>query len=178
MPQCFKGDDIELKISGSGSQVFAQLLADITAWFNDAYNSAGLGEILYDNNLTFLTQSISRDIFIKNYGEILRHWEYLGSFESYYIVLRQIFGPSTQVRFERISPGALKIDIAAKQLEFFKWLMRVGKGRLVISRTNSQNIYLRAAAGITHFYEVQGILNSLIPAGIYVEIDFRLVSGD
>lgn len=177
MPQNFKGDAIELKISGAAQQVFAQLLADLTAWFDDAYNSAGLGKILYDNNLTFLTQSISRDIFIKNYGRVLRSWEYLGSFESYYVVLRQIFGPRTQIIFERLSPGALKIDITVQQLDFFKWLARVEKGKLVISRANGQNIYLRAALGITHFYEVRGILNSLIPAGIFVEIDFRLVSG-
>ncbi len=176
MPQPFKGDELELKISGAARVVMAQLFADLTNWFNQAYNSTGLGAILYDNNLTPLTKSIARDIFIKNYGEILRRWEYLGSFDSYYYVLQQVFGAETEITFAKLAPGALKINLIVKQVAFFKFLARIGDGAFVGTH-EGQNLYFKAAEGITHFYEVQGLLESLTPAGIYLEVDFRLQQG-
>lgn len=174
MPQCFKGDDLEIKVSGAANEVFRTLFADMTAWFNGAYTSAGLGAILYDDNRVPLSRNIARDIFIKNYGEILRRWEYVGSFESYLFVFTQIFGPSTVITFERLAPGALKINITTNQMDLFKWLDKLGGN--YISTHAGQNINLRTLSGIGNFYEVQSVLDSLNPAGFYLSVDFKLVS--
>lgn len=170
--QYFKGDDIEIKLSGSAQAVFQNLQTELTAWFNDAYNSAGLGAILYDNNLVPLSQTIARDVFIKNYGEILRRWEYVGSFESYLYVFMQIFGPQTQITFEKLAPGALKIYIVTDQTGFINWLTQQGQE---IRTQSGQPLMFKQVLGIENFYEVQGVLDSLNPAGIYLEVDFRLI---
>lgn len=170
--QYFKGDDIEIKLSGSARAVFENLQAELTAWFNDAYNSAGLGAILYDRNLVPLSQTIARDVFIKNYGEILRRWEYVGSFESYLYVFMQIFGPQTQITFEKLAPGALKIYIVTDQTGFINWLTQQGQE---IRTQSGQPLMFKQVLGIENFYEVQGVLDSLNPAGIYLEVDFRLI---
>lgn len=170
--QYFKGDDVEIKLSGSAQAVFQNLQTELTAWFNDAYNSAGLGAILYDNNLVPLSQTIARDVFIKNYGEILRRWEYVGSFESYLYVFMQIFGPQTQITFEKLAPGALKIYIVTDQTGFINWLTQQGQE---IRTQSGQPLMFKQVLGIENFYEVQGVLDSLNPAGIYLEVDFRLI---
>ncbi|WP_428050277.1 hypothetical protein [Candidatus Avelusimicrobium fimicolum] len=174
MPQYFKGDDLEVKVSGAANEVFRTLFADMTAWFARAYNGAGLGAILYDDNRVPLSRNIERDIFIKNYGDILRRWEYVGSFESYLFVFTQIFGPSTIITFECLAPGALKINITTNQMDLFKWLDKLGGS--YISTHTGQNINLRTLAGIGNFYEVQSVLDSLNPAGLYLSVDFKLVS--
>lgn len=170
--QYFKGDDVEIKLSGSAQAVFQNLQTELTAWFNDAYNSAGLGAILYDRNLVPLSQTIARDVFIKNYGEILRRWEYVGSFESYLYVFMQIFGPKTQINFERLRPGALKIYIVTDQTGFINWLTQQGQE---IRTQSGQPLMFKQVLGIENFYEVQGVLDSLNPAGIHLEVDFRLI---
>lgn len=170
--QNFKGDELEIKISGAAEVVFNQLLSEMKAWFDGAYSSTGLGEILYDNKLVPLTQAVARDIFIKNYGAILEKWEYVGSFESYIYVFQQIFGPTTAITFERLSPGALKINISTQQTGFFKWLNKLGGN--YISDHNGNNINLLSVVGIGDFYEVHGVLDSLNPAGIYLLINFTL----
>ena len=170
--QYFKGDDVEIKISGSAQTVFENLQAELTAWFNDAYNSAGLGAIIYDGNLVPLCQTMARDVFIKNYGEILRRWEYVGSFESYLYVFMQIFGSQTQITFEKLDPGALKIYIVTNQTGFINWLTKKAQE---IHTQSGQPLMFKQVLGIENFYEVQGVLDSLNPAGIYLEVDFRLI---
>lgn len=170
--QYFKGDDVEIKLSGSAQAVLQNLQTELTAWFNDAYDGAGLGAILYDNNLVPLSQTIARDVFIKNYGEILRRWEYVGSFESYLYVFMQIFGPNTQITFEKLAPGALKIYIVTDQTGFINWLTQQGQE---ICTQSGQPLMFKQVLGIENFYEVQGVLDSLNPAGIYLEVDFRLI---
>ena len=165
MPQYFKGDDLEVKVSGAANEVFRTLFADMTAWFSRAYNGAGLGAILYDDNRVPLSRNIERDIFIKNYG---------GSFESYLFVFTQIFGPSTIITFECLTPGALKINITTNQMDLFKWLDKLGGS--YISTHTGQNINLRTLTGIGNFYEVQSVLDSLNPAGLSLSVDFKLVS--
>ncbi len=180
MAQYFKGDELELKIEGAAQVVLDRLVAEVTAWFDNAYTTAGLGEVLYDNNLVPLTRAVARDIFIKNYGQILEKWEYVGSFASYLYVFTQIFGPSTQIRFNRLAPGALEINITAKQTELFNWLANKAASQsgpeeaAYITDHEGNRISLRAVTGIGDFYEVHGVLDSLNPAGIYLQVNFRL----
>lgn len=173
MPQHFKGDKLELQIYGAAQPVFRQLYAEMRKWFEDAYNSAGLGAILYDDNKVPLARTMDRDIFIAHFGAVLKQWEYIGSFESYIYVFMQIFGPNTQITFDRLRPGALKITIRTNQTSLFKWLEKIGGD--YVSDHDGNNINFRALAGIGNFYEVQSVLDSLNPAGIYLLVDFKLI---
>ena len=169
----FKGEDLEIKLDGSISQVFTKLRSDLTSWFNKAYETAGLGAIIYDNGLVPITVALARDIFIKNYGEILKNWQYAGTFESYLYVFMKIFGPQTSIEFERLAEGALKINITTSQTSLYKWLTKLAGD--YITTHDGDYINLRALTGIGDFYEVQGVLESLVPAGIYVLVDFHLI---
>lgn len=169
----FKGEDLEIKLEGSISQVFTKLHGELTEWFNKAYESAGLGGIIYDNKLAPITAALALDIFIKNYGEIIKNWQYTGTFESYLYVFMKIFGPETTIQFERLAPGALKINITTLQTTLFKWLTKLA-GDYITTR-DGDYINLRSLTGIGDFYEVQGVLESLVPAGIYVLVDFHLI---
>lgn len=176
MGQYFKGDDFEVKLSGAASEVLTRLMDEMRAWFDGAYASAGLGAILYDNNLVPLTRAVARDIFIKNYGSILEKWEYIGSFESYLYVFTQIFGPDTVITFNRLAAGALEINITTSQTQLFNWVANVEEQNYVVDHEGNR-INLRQVAGIGDFYEVQNVLDSLNPAGIFVRVNFTL-TGD
>ena len=69
--QYFKGDDLEIKVVGSAASVFNNLAQEIANWFEDAYNTQGLGQILYDNNLMPISRAVAKDIFVKNYNKII-----------------------------------------------------------------------------------------------------------
>lgn len=180
MAQYFKGDELELKIEGAAKPVFDRLFTELKAWFDGAYSSAGLGEVLYDNNLVPLTRAVARDIFIKNYGQILEKWEYVGSFESYIYVFTQIFGPGTVITFNRLAPGALEINITAQQTQLFAWLANLQASQSgqeeasYITDNGGRRIALRTVVGIGDFYEVQSVLDSLNPAGIFLRVNFTL----
>lgn len=176
--QAFKGDKLELQISGATKDVFDALKNHLTNWFNGAYDGAGLGAVIYDNNLLPLSRTIARDIFIKNYGEILRRWEYVGSFETYLFVFMQIFGPSTEITFEKLGPAALKINITTNQHDLFKWITSLQtEKKKYITNHNGKKLLFRALEGIGSFYEVQSVLDSLNPAGIYLLVNFTLITG-
>lgn len=174
MPQYFKGDDFERKLSGAADEVLTRLKEDMRAWFDGAYASSGLGEVLYDNNLVPLARAVTRDIFIKNYGAILEKWEYAGTFESYLYVFMQIFGPQTTIVFDRLAPGALEINITTSQTQLYRWLATVDQSDYVADH-NGNRINLRQVKGIGNFYEVQSVLDSLSPAGIFLRVNFTLL---
>lgn len=180
MAQYFKGDDLELRIEGAAQPVFQTLLRALKDWFEQAYTSTGLRAVLYDNNLVPLTRAVARDIFIKNYGPIFEKWEYVGSFESYIYVFTQIFGPDTQIVFNRLSPGALEINITARQTALFDWLTNraavenEGEEPDYLADHRPKRLALRTVTGIGNFYEVQSVLDSLNPAGIFLRVNFTL----
>ena len=174
MAQYFKGDNLEMNMAGAAYEVLGRLREEMRAWFDGAYSSAGLGEILYDNHLVPLTRAVARDIFIKNYGSILKKWEYVGSFESYLYVFTQIFGPDTAISFNKLAPGALEINITTKQTQLFGWLASLNSDDYV-SDHEGNHLNLRQVVGIGDFYEVQSVLDSLNPAGIFLRVNFTLI---
>lgn len=174
--QYFKGDDLEIKVVGSAANVFNNLAQELTKWFDEAYDTQGLGQILYDNNLMPISRAVAKDIFVKNYNKIIESWEALGSFESYIYLFMQIFGPQTTVDFEILAKGVLKITIQTNQTTLFSWLASRQNNTYVTDHDNNR-IHFRTVTGIDNFYEVQKVLDSTIPAGICVQVDFTLIGG-
>lgn len=174
MTQAFKGDEIETKISGAAADVFRRLSEDLQAWLGGAYKGEGLGALLYDNRLTDIAGKISRQVFIDNYGAILEQWEYPGTLESYLYVLRSVFGPDVQVTFTPLAPGALGIEVRAYKNKTLRWLGRVEEIWRRMSTDVGVGICFVTPVTILGAAQVMAVLETLIPAGIYVELNLKL----
>lgn len=166
----FKGDDIELKFYGSCEDVFKRMGESLQNLYEQAYNTYKLGEIIYDNKLAYIVEVIPRDIFIRNFNQIFDMWSLGGNYESYIYIFKQIFGPDTDISFERLRPGALKINIETDRNSVFAWIDNFAKRRRIKTREGKQ-ILLRQGLGINDFYQVEGVLNSLKPAGIFLQVN-------
>lgn len=175
MTQHFKGDSLEVKLAGTFDAVINPLLQELTRWYNDAYESYDLGKIIFDEDKIPLTNAIPRDAFYKNYGTILERWQYVGSFESYLTVFKMIFGPDSVILFERPAPGCLNMSISTQRTSVFKWVTsRYAKRAARIVDHAGAQLVLRQLLGINDFFEVQAVLNSLNPAGIYLTVNFEI----
>lgn len=172
--QPFKGDDVELKIAGAAREVLQKLAADLRAWYDGAYTGEGLGALLYDNNLTEIAGKISRQVFIDNYGAILAQWEYPGTFESYLYVLRSVFGPDVQVKFTRLAPAALGIEVTAYRNKTYRWLAQVEAGTRKIKAENGAALCFVLPVTVLSAGQVMAVLETLVPAGFYVELNLKL----
>lgn len=175
MTQYFKADSLEVKLEGTLHEVAAPLLQTLARWYNDAYDSYDLGKIIFDEDKIPLTNAIPRDAFYKNYGTIIDHWQYVGSFESYLTVFKMIFGPESVILFERPAPGCLGMNITTKRTNVFKWITsRYARHAARIVDHSGAQLVFRQLLGINDFFEVQAVLNSLNPAGIYLSVNFEI----
>lgn len=169
----FSGDEVELKFSGSADIVFDKLKAQLIDMYDNAYNSNKLGEIIYDNDLTDIKQAVPRDIFIKNFDAIFSWFDRAGTFESYLFVFKQILGGSSTIEFTKVSPGYLQIDIVADVTKLFNWITS-GEAFTIVDATGTDEIMFTQALGISDYYQVEGIMNILNPAGIYLDVNFTI----
>lgn len=174
MTQAFKGDDTELKIAGAAREVFQKLAADLRAWYDGAYTGSGLGALLYDNRLTMIADKMTRQAFIDNYGALLAQWEYPGSFESYLYVLRSVFGPEAAVKFTRLAPGALGIEVTAYRNEMHRWLAQAEAGARNIKTESGAALCFALPKTVLSAGQVIAVLETLIPAGIFVDLNLKL----
>jgi hypothetical protein len=177
--QYFKNDEIEKKIVNVGQKIFSAIQNDCLLFFNNAYDSWKLGEVLYDEKTTDFHISIKRDIFKKSFNQIFEKWRVVGNFESYITVFKKIFGDNSEITFERISPAHLKINIQTTNNNVSEFLVRkiedeVVEDNLLITSDTADTIMFQDVLGIENFEEVQAILNSLNPAGIYLEVNFTI----
>lgn len=173
MSEKFKGDALELKISGSAATVFADIAAALSAWYDRAYSSQPLGAIVYDNGLFSLAKAMPRDTFLKNFASIIDVAGYVGSFESYLTIFKNIFGLSSLITFERVAPGNLKIIIVSDRTAFYNWATKLAEPDYIVDQAGNR-IVLRQGLGINDYYQVLSITKSLNPGGIYLQVEFSL----
>jgi hypothetical protein len=178
MTQYFKGDETELKYFNSGKPIADTLSAQKTTFFDEAYSCFVLGELLYDNNLSPLANAIPRAIFRESFASIYAAFVQAGTFESYLTVFRQIFGDSVVVDFTVPAAGKLNIDITAAGVVYKNFVARsIVNNAYVYSQMvddDGDNLVFQGVKGFETEYELEQMLNEMVPAGIYTEITLTL----
>lgn len=174
MPQFFKGDATELKYYESGRTISDILSGQKTEFLNEAYGCFVLGELLYDNNYAPLSNAIPREIFRESFATIFEAFLTAGSFESYLIVFRNIFGDDVDVQFTVPAPGKLEIVIVATGLAIYGMTVREivddEYEYFTLIDDEGDRIVLQAVKGFESQYELEQMLFEMVPAGIYTEI--------
>lgn len=177
--QKFKGDDFELKMEASASPIHDDIEGQLDAFFDDAYNSMPLGDVIYESNRSPLSNAIDQEIFRQSYPEIFTAFTVAGSFDSYLTVFKKIFGDSVQVDFTVPAPGKLNIDIIADEVELSNFVARTVQSNEyvyspMITQDEVDNIMFQSIKGFKTQYELEQMLHELVPAGIYTVITLDL----
>lgn len=178
MAQFFKGDATERKYYESGRTIAEVLSGQKTEFFNEAYGCFVLGELLYDNDFSPLANAIPREIFRESFATIFEAFLQAGSFESYLIVFRNIFGADVDVTFTVPAPGKLNIDIVATGLAIYGMTIREIADNayefFTLVDDEGDRIVLQAVKGFESQYELEQMLFEMVPSGIYTEINLTV----
>lgn len=178
-PQYFKGDSEELKFYNSTLTVFDSLSLQRDEFFDDAYACYILGELLYDNGLSPLSNAIDRNIFRTSFESIVESFVEVATFEAYISVFEKIFGTGVDITFTIPAAGKLEIDIIASDVELTDFVSReIVDDAYVFSIIQTQDevdtLVFQSIQGFTSQYELEQMLFEMVPAGVYTEITLTL----
>lgn len=176
--QYFKGDEKELKYDGAGKGVLDNISLALDSFFAEAYACKALGELLYDQERAPLIKAIKREIFIQCFKELFEAWSFCGTFESYLLVLRKIFGEDADIVFTVPGPGRLQIDIVSTGFELSPFVARKVEDNQyvfdnVVDHEGNQLVFL-GFLGIDTQYDLEQVLFTMTPHGIFTEVSITI----
>jgi hypothetical protein len=174
----FKGDELELKMYNAGLPALQAISLGLEEAFLGIYECVPMGELLWDEQRVPLTNAIKREIFIQCFKQVFEAWTFCGTFESYLLVFRKIFGDDASIEFTVPGPGKLQIDIETFGAAINPIVVReISGGSYTIYNLVDEvgdNICAQTTLGIETQYELEKILFSMVPNGIYTEISLTI----
>ncbi len=176
--QKFKGDDLELKFINSGGPIFDLMSMGLDDFFDGAYSSGPLGDLLHEDDRSPLSNAIVLDIFRTSFNTIYEAFAVSGSFESYLTVFREIFGSDVVVEFTVTAPGKLTIAITAEHLTEDLFIARhvvsdayaYDNVKWYDTSPDSGRVIFQSVKGFKTQYELEQMLFEMVPDGIFTTI--------
>ena len=166
------------KIDEAGKPAFDVINFQKDEFYIDAYNCYEFGALMYENARSPLTNAIEREIFLNTFNEIFGAFIQVGTFESYLTVFRKIFGDDVDVEFVIPSAGVLNINIQANSTQLSQAIVREILDNeyhyFDLQTHDGDNIVFQTFKGIESQYELELLLNELIPAGIHSVVTLDL----
>lgn len=177
--QFFKnGDELEQKSYSSGKPAVDNIDLDLSEFYESAYTTGPLGDVLYDTGRAPLANAIDRNIYRTTFNELFDAFSKVGTFEAYLTVFRKIFGNDVDVDFTVPSPGTLNIDIIAAGVELSDFVARrIENNEYVFDNVvdhEENQIVFQTVKGFTSQYELEQMLYEMVPDGIYTEISLTV----
>lgn len=175
--QKFKGDAEELKYDACAQPLLDAIGLQLDDFLSGAYAAGPLGDILVTQNRAPLSQAMAQDIFRSSFSLIFQEFQVAGTFESYLVVFRKIFGDSVDVEFTVSAPGKLAIDITTTGLDLSNFVARTlvdgvyEFDNVIYSDDDGQdNIVFQTLKGFKSQYELEQMLFELVPEGVFTAI--------
>lgn len=166
-------DDLEKRIRNLIVPILSVYNSEKTVFFDEAYESYRLGDILYDLDASPLAGNISKDIFRTSYFAIHQLYTRPGTFEFYLDVFRALFGDDVDVEFVIPAPGKLLINIDVLSIQLVNLqARRIEDGAYVyydLVTETGDNIVAQVTQGPRTQSEIDAIMIELKPQGIWVE---------
>jgi hypothetical protein len=176
--QAFKGDAIEQKMTAAFSVPLTLMDESLDEFFDGLYSCVPMGEFLYDNRFVTITHVMDREVFSDVFSEIFQSWGFPGTFNSYILIFKKIFGDDTEIVFTVPDPGRLQIDITANNLALFFFISQeIVDNEYVFSNMvddEGDNILFDGIPGIQSEDELQKIINIMAVDGIFLEVTLTL----
>jgi hypothetical protein len=178
--QFFKNDALENKIYEATLKLF-----NVTNQAQDdmelgAYECAKMGELLYDTARMPLVNVIKREIFINCFKQIFEAWAHCGTFESYLTVFRKIFGEDATINFTVPAYGELEVDVEATTGQLFDGLVKIIETNEYVlydlQDNEGENILFRTQFGIETQDELEKVVFSLVPNGVFTTVSLTIIT--
>lgn len=170
----FKGDETEQKIVAAGSPVLAAISLSLDEFFDGAYGAAPLGGIIFDDEMVAVAKAMARDVFIRSFKELFDSWTAAGTFDSYILLFKKIFGDDSSIEFEVPGPGLLNINIIAGEFDENLFVAReIVDNEYVYSEIvddEGDNIVFTTVHGVESQHDLEKILFTVTPVGILTTI--------
>lgn len=180
MTDYFKGDELELKMFNSAVGSLRNIGVSLDEFFENCYEMVPMGEFLWDEKRVPLTNAIKREVFIISFKQIFEAWSFCGTFESYILVFKKIFGDDAVVEFTVPAPGKLSINIEASGIQLYPFIARsIVENAYVYDNVideEDDNIAFATVLGIETEDELKKVLFTMVPAGIYTEVSLTIGS--
>jgi hypothetical protein len=158
--QSFKGDALETKMQ-----------AVMEGGISDPFLL-----MLYDEGRVPFSERIGRNVFVSFIKKALENFPFIGNFESYIFILKEIFGPESNIFFEILAPGKLKISIDSAIDVVFDFIGRelVSGDFETFSLTTKDgySLQFRGILGIDSQYELSLLFAEIMPAGLAPTVAF------
>lgn len=178
--QYFNGDDREKQFEACAKEILDLISEDLDAFYEDAYDSQPLGDVLHMGTTSPLSNAIDLRIFRETFNTIYTAFTVSGTFESYLTVFRKIFGDDVDVEFTVPAPGKLNIDIIADELEIDGLLVRHIESNAYVfdnliwgdggDPEETGRILVQSVKGFHSQYELEQMLFEMVPAGVFTQI--------
>ena len=176
--QFFKNDALENKINDSVETLFDNIGTEIDTMESECFECYKLGEVLYDNDLMPLTNAIQRQVFVKCFPQVFEAWSKCGTFESYIAVFKKVFGSDAEITFTIPGAGQLDIAIVSTQTDLYFFVARELSGATWVNHyivdESSDHILFNTQSGIESQYELEKVLFSMAPNGIFTQISLTI----
>lgn len=176
--QFFKGDELERQIDAAFAKATESQGYSLSNFYNQAYSTIPLGHFLFDNQLVPLSNAIRRDIFADAFSQIFEAWAFAGTFESYLLVFKKIFGDNATVMFEVPGPGQLNIDVESDGTETSPFVARrIVNNQYIYDNVvthDGDRIVFRSFKGIESESELEKILFIMAPGGIFTQVSLTI----
>lgn len=171
MVQLFKGDAEELKYKAAADQVFNATEVALDDFYENGAQCEPFLLMLYDEGRVPFSQRINRDVFVSFVKRALENYPFIGNFESYLFILREIFGAESEILFDVPAPGKLAISVNSIADVIYQFI-----GRTVISggyetfdvvTSDGDELVFRGLSGIDSERELGLLLSEIIPNGVF-----------
>lgn len=180
MTEFFKGDALELKMYNSGLPSMQAIGLSLDDFWNGCYEMVPMGEFLWDEKRVPLTNAIKREVFINSFKQIFEAWSFCGTFESYILVFKKIFGEDAVVEFTVPGPGKLQINIESSGVQLNQFIARTIVDNAYVYDfvvdDVGDNICFATVLGLETEDELNKVLFTMVPAGIYTEVSLTIGS--
>lgn len=177
MVQRFKANDVtESQVYNLFLPTLELLGVDRDTFFEEAFETYGLGEALYATQKDPLTDVVTLDVYRTGYPAIHELFTRPGTFEFYLSVFRKVFTENTDIQFTIPGPGRLHIEIDAVNLEEFNILTReIVEGEYVystlVTSDTSDPIMAQGVVGLKTQAEIENLLTEISAYGVYTTVE-------
>lgn len=166
--QKMRDDVFENKFINVWLSLWNQTLADLQNYYNFAYESSILGQIVFDNQLADIAKVISRDLFIKTYWQIFREQTKNGTIDAHLYILYAIFGGDATIVVENPNPLHTIFHIATNSIELNQWTTTDGDNMIT---TDGDYLKFRSVLQELSNAELAALLQATANYGEYLEFD-------
>jgi len=180
--QNYKGDETELKYREAGEALLGTIAGSLDELYEGADTTEKFLLMLYDEGRVPYSQRIKRAAFVNFIKGAMANFPFIGNFDSYAFILKEIFGQEVGLLFNVPAPGKLEIQVSTAASLIFDFIGReLTDGEYTffnISDDEGDDLIFLGLSGIETEAELELLFSEIIPAGIFptVSFDYFLIS--